>query len=50
MKKCPNCDAEDIDEDLAEEGICSECGEEFDADEAEDDEDDEGDSEDSLDE
>ena len=27
--KCPHCDAE-MDEDIAQEGICSECGEEFD--------------------
>ncbi len=36
MKRCPNC-GEDMDEDLAEEGICSECGEEFDEDERTDD-------------
>ncbi len=36
MKRCPNC-GEDMDEDLAEEGICSECGEEFDKDECTDD-------------
>jgi rRNA maturation endonuclease Nob1 len=29
MKRCPNCH-EEMDEDLAEEEICSECGEEFD--------------------
>jgi hypothetical protein len=39
MKCCPNCEADDIDEDLAEEGICSECGEEFDEEDAEFDED-----------
>lgn len=29
MKRCPNCDSKDLDEDLAEEGFCSECGEEL---------------------
>ncbi len=27
--RCPHCD-EEMDEDLAQEGICSECGDEFD--------------------
>ncbi len=36
MKRCPNCGADDMDEDLAEEGLCSECCEEFDKDEADD--------------
>ena len=34
MKKCPNCGKE-VDDDLAEEGICSNCGEEFNPEEAE---------------
>ena len=34
MKKCPNC-GEEVDDDLAEKGICIKCGEEFDPNEAE---------------
>ena len=37
IKRCPNCKSEDIDENLAEESICSECGEEFDESDNEDD-------------
>lgn len=29
MKRCPHC-KEEMDEDLAEEGFCDQCGEEFD--------------------
>ena len=50
MKRCPNCKAEDIDEDLAGLGFCSECGEELDPDEAEVDEEDDDEDDDDHDE
>lgn len=37
MKRCPHCE-EEIDDVFAEEGVCSECGEDVDPDEIEDDE------------